>query len=75
MKYLVIEDKHVDVNAALQTVRGHHARTKEPHFKNRQPQFFFPNNDLKKEEVADIANELEMQVVKMTRDRAVIGNF
>lgn len=75
MKYLVIVDKNVDVKAALQTVREHHARTKEPHFKNRQPQFFFPNNDLTKEQVSDIAKELGMQEIKITRDRAVIGCF
>ena len=31
MKYLVIEDKHVDVRDALKTVREHHACTKKPH--------------------------------------------
>ncbi len=60
MKYLVIEDKHVDVNKALQTVRDHHPRTRDPRFKNWQPQFFFPNNELTKENVADIAKELGM---------------
>lgn len=75
MKYLVIQDKHVDVETALQIVRGHHARTKEPHFKKRQPQFFFPNNELTKEQVEDIAKELGMQEIKITRDRAVIGCF
>lgn len=75
MKYLVIEDKHVEVKTALQLVRKYHPSTKYPRFKKRKPQFFFPKNDLKKEEVADVANELGMQVVKMTRDRATIGNF
>lgn len=75
MKYLVIAEKNVDVKRILQIIRKDHPDTKYPHFKKRQPQFLFPNNDLKKKEVADIANELGMQVVKMTRDRAVIGNF
>lgn len=75
MKYLVIEDKHVDVKTALQKVREYHPRTKKPHVKNRKPQFFFPNNELTKEEVADISRELGMQVIRMTRDRATIGFF
>lgn len=75
MKYLVIEDKDVDVNTALQIVREYHPRTKYPHFKKRKPQFFFPKSELTRKDVANIATEMEMEVVTMSRERAVIGGF
>lgn len=75
MKYLVIEDKHTDVNVALRIIREYHPATKYPHFKNRKPQFFFQNSELTREEVKNIAMELGMEVVTMSRERAVIGSF
>lgn len=75
MKYLVIEDKHSDVDMALQAIRNYHPATKYPHFKNRQPQFFFPKSELTREEVENISRELGMEVIKMTLERAVIGFF
>lgn len=73
MKYLVIGYKHVDVNTALQIVREYHPKTKPPRFKNRQPQFFFPKSELTREDVKNIAVELGMEVITMSRERAVIG--
>ncbi len=75
MKYLVIEDKHTDVNAALRIIQEYHPATMYPHFKNRQPQFFFPKSELTRDEVKNIAMELGMEVVTMSRERAVIGCF
>lgn len=75
MKYLVIEEKHVDAKAALRIIRRNHPATKYPHFKNQQPQFFFPKSELTEEDVKSIAKELGMEVVTMTKVRAVIGGF
>ena len=72
MKYLVIEEKHLSVKKALTVIRQYYPDVKWPHFKNRQPQFYFPKSELTKENVVRIAKQLGMEVIKNYGVRAVI---
>lgn len=72
MKYLVIEDKKLDVRKVKRIVRNYYPKVPYPHFKNRQPQFYFSKSELTKENVKKIANDLGMDIIKMSDVRAVL---
>lgn len=73
MKYLVIEEKHINPNMALHIVRQCCQKVRYPRSKRGKLQFFFPESQLTKENVGEIAYKLGMRVIKISDVRAVIG--
>lgn len=73
MKYLVIEEKRMNLNEALRVIRRYYPRVRKPKSKRGNLQFYFPQSQLTKENVGDIAYKLGMRVIKLSGVRAVIG--
>lgn len=73
MKYLVIDEKRMNTQVALRIIRKYYPRVRIPKTKKGKPQFFFPQNQLTKENVEEIAFKLGMEVIKLSDVRAVIG--
>lgn len=75
MKYLVIEEKHVNPNVALRIVRQCCKDVRYPRTNRGKLQFFSPQSQLTRENVDEIARKLEMHVISISNVRAVIGYY
>lgn len=75
MKYLVIEEKRINPNMALRIVRKCCKDVRYPRTNRGKLQFFFPQSELTRENVDEIARELEMQVISLSNVRAIIGYY
>lgn len=73
MKYLVIEEKGMNLNEVLRVIRKFYPRVRKPRSKRGKLQFSFPQSQLTKESVGEIAYKLDMRVIKLSGIRAVIG--
>lgn len=73
MKYLVIEEKRINPHIPLRIIRKYYPKVKFPRTKKGKLQFFFPQNQLTKENVEEISRKLCMEIIKLSDERAVIG--
>lgn len=73
MKYLVIEEKSMNPNVALQIVRKYYPRTRQPKRRRGRIEFSFLASQLTKEKACEIAHNLKMRVIYLSEAKAVIG--
>ena len=73
MEYLVIRVGRLDIKNVKAIVRKFYPNVKGPSIRSRTIQFYVPNGELTKAIFTQIASELDMRVIRISKASVIIG--